>query len=282
MREAYQKRRKYVSNTSNPRKDNPNRDVEELGCRISVGQSLGLKDYLDLISGTVSDKLKNFAIAHALPRLRDSVVTVKTIHRKAASEEEDYEHTYPVIRRIREPKIWTLPRGRIIFEPELEGTLRYGYHRNQFKPAEIALTIDGRARRYKWTLVPEMQPRVYEIAHRDNSDFVPVTNTTRFGPTDRFTIFHYVHEDDSTQSHPAKIFYKQDGDRMTLHCVSIPLNLISLLIDSDNSGSRNEHILQAQMRQNYSSGLLRQPPRNNSYPSPVESPPALIFAEGTH
>ena len=192
---------------------------------------LALEDLLELIRVDVTENVSNFARRNAVPLLRDSSVTVKTA---AGADEEDYEHTYSVISRIPNPANWVMPRDRMIFEPHNIGALRHNYHPNQYRPLEMILTIDGRARRYKWQLDLEKDPARYDAVRNDTSDFIYVSNKTTWGAGDRFTIFHYVHEDDLARHHPARIFYKVEGDWMHLHCVSIPLKLLSMLINNYN------------------------------------------------
>jgi len=201
--------------------------------KLAVGDSsrfLEIKDYLDIYSANVNPRMTQLAKGHILSMLREnSVVTVNTISKVSVPEEVDYEHTYPVIRRIADPRDWVAPRDRIIFEPALDKpSLRYTYHPNQFKPLDVTITIEAR-QRWRWTLKADREVSRYEVCRNDNSDFIPVLDTTRFGPGDRFIIFHYFH-DDVRREHPARIFYKYEGDYIRFHCVSIPLKLLSSLV----------------------------------------------------
>ena len=188
---------------------------------------LALKDYLDLYSANVNPRLTKHAERKILKTLRGSSVTVNTLRKVAWREETEYEHTYPVISRIDDPELWVAPRGRIIYEPKFDDPLRHKYYANQFKPDELMLTLHNR---HPWTLKPDMEVSRYEVARNGTSDYIPVTNTTYYGPGDRFTIFHYFHDEDVRREYAAKIFYKKDGDGMRFHCVSIPIKLLSVLV----------------------------------------------------
>jgi len=195
-------------------------------------EGLVLEDYLDLIWKDISGKWTKFAIRHATPLLRESTVTVKTILRRDGNdEEEDYEHTKPVIKSINQPTDWVLPRGRIIFEPDFDG-FRHIYHPKRYMPSEISIIVASHARRYRWCLGPDTTLQPYDVVGNHTNGLFTVNNTTTFGEDNRFTIFNYVHEDDTAREHPVKIFYKVDGDWMKLHCVSIPLKLLALLINN--------------------------------------------------
>jgi len=199
---------------------------------------LDLEHYLEIIILGGSDGLTNIAIRNALVLLRDSTITVKTIRRAGRDVEADYVHTEPVIKRISDRSEWVTPRGRIIFEPGLEG-VRHSYHARQYKPIEVTIMVGGK--QFKWTLVPETNPRPYDVMGNDTSGFIPATNTTTFGAGNRFTIFHYIHDEDTKREYPARIFYKIDDDWMRLHCVSIPLKLLALLINDYGDDRRPPH-----------------------------------------
>ena len=213
----------------------------------SDGNSLCLKDFLDLYSANITPRLTGFAQQRALSMLRESSVTINTVHKVSGTEEVEYEHTYPVIRRIADPDKWVLPRGRIIYEPDFgKPSVRYTYRANQFKPLELKLAIDTR---YHWrtTLNADRDVSRYEVCRNDTSDYIPVLNTNPSGPGDRFIIFNYFHVVDYRREQPVKIFYKYEGDYTRFHCVSIPLKLLSSLVgtveDSRGDGCIDDSIL---------------------------------------
>lgn len=192
---------------------------------------LSLKDFLDLYHAKTTRRLTEYARQQILEMLHGSSVTNSTVHKVDGSEEVDYEHAYPVIRGIADRNRWVAPRDRLIYEPELEKVVRHAYHTNQFKPVELGLTIK---KRHRMTLKADREVSRYEVGGNDNSDYIPLTNTSFFGPGDRFTIFHYFHHNDVRREHPAKIFYKNEGDHLQFHCVSIPLKLFTVLIEDED------------------------------------------------
>jgi len=196
---------------------------------------LSLKDYLHLYHAKVTPALTEFARQQLLDKLYESTVTNSTLRKNGSSEEIDYEHAYTVIRGIADRGKWVAPRDRLIYEPDFEHSLRHTYYAKQFKPVQLTLTI---RKRHHMTLKADREVSRYEVCRNDTSDFIPVTNTTFFGPGDRFSIFHYFHADDVRREHPAKIFYKNEGEYLHFHCVSIPLKLFSLLIE--DSGDSDE------------------------------------------
>ena len=211
-----------------------------LGGDVVESDGLSFEDHLTLMRAGVSEKWTNYAVRRALPILRESTITVKTIERTGRDEEIDYVHTKPVIKNNPNPTQWVTPRGRLIFEPNFEG-LRHGYHSRQYKPAELTITFEGRMRPYTWTLTPETDSAPYEFVGNHFSSLIPPTmNTMTFGPRDRFTIFNYVHEDDPNRQYSARIFYKIDENWMRLHCVSIPLKLFPLLVSDYRDNRRHE------------------------------------------
>jgi hypothetical protein len=194
-------------------------------------RNLYLKDWLDLYSANVSPRLTKIAERKILSILRESSATVNTLHKIVRAEEVDWEHAYPVVKRITDPDKWVAPRERIIYEPlNADDSSRPTYHAHQFKPVELKLTIE---KRHRWKLKADREVSRYEVGRNDTCDYIPVTETTCFGPGDQFTIFHYFHPDDVRREHPARIFYKTNGDYLRFHCISIPLKLISVLVEKD-------------------------------------------------
>src|SRR5277367_13993 len=194
----------------------------------TADRALRLKDYLDLYSAKVNTTLTKYAERKIFLRLLESSVTINIVLNDAGSEEIEYEHTYPVISRVADPDKWVAPRGRIIYEPNFDKSHRHTYHANKCKPVELTLTIKNR---HRWTLKADMEVSRYEVSRNEICGYIPVLNTTHFGPGDRFTIFHYFHHADVTREYPARIFFRTEDDCMRFHCVSIPLKLLAVLVE---------------------------------------------------
>jgi hypothetical protein len=192
-----------------------------------------LEDYLSIISSQISGNWSNVARSIALPILAESQIQVDTSYFDDGRETTEYEHLYPVIRRIPVERR-VLPDDRLVFEPDFDGALRYSYHRNQYRPREIIMRMPGRTLR--WSLQPDIAPPRYEVVRNEHGSYIPATNITQLGPGDRFTIFNYHLEQDFRREFPVKVFYKTNGDMKKLHCMSIPLRLLGWVLKKEREG----------------------------------------------
>jgi len=189
-----------------------------------------LEDDLVILSGSVPPSYRAIAKDHALHILSRSNLQVNTFCSNDDLDlHPDFEHLYAVIRRLL-PKDWFLPKECLVFELANYGDPeRYRYHVKQFKPVDMILRLEGRAKPYEWSLTPDI-PSTYE------DDLAMMNNIKNVGPEDRFTVFQYFHKLDIKREHMTKIFYKKDPEEyLRLHCVAIPLALLTLILLDDNN-----------------------------------------------
>jgi hypothetical protein len=182
----------------------------------------------DVVSLMFADVLSNFSAAAtelALPVIADFDLQVETVYDLDGQADVDYEHTQPVIRKIETPTARNLPRECVIFEPEPElGKVRPSYRRGQFKPAFVKLR--WRPFTFEWTLKPG-----YFGPAGDNME-VPLTNICK-NVHDRFIVFQYWHDEDVRRLYPIKVFYKTADEKILLHCVSIPIKLLAMVLEKN-------------------------------------------------
>ena len=164
----------------------------------------------------------------ALYKLASSSLQIIT---RFANNEEEYQHTYPVIRRMRK-SAWHLPDGRLIYETSGTDQKRYRYHPNQFKPAGAIMRLDERAEDYRWSLSPDQGTPYYETSGNEMTDFIPTTDNVKYAdPDERYLVFQYHHKADVRREHLIKVFYKkEESEWLTLYCVSIPLDLLAIIL----------------------------------------------------
>jgi hypothetical protein len=191
-------------------------------------QVFGYLHLYDVVSLMFADVLSNFTAAAtelALPVIADFDLQVATVYDLDGEDDDDYEHTQPVARNVKNPTARNLPRECVIFEPEL-GKVRHSYRRGRFEPAFVKLR--WRQFTFDWTLKPG-----YSGPAGDHME-VPVTNICKIGTDDRFIVFQYWHDEDDKRKHPIKVFYKTTIDeKIQLHCVSIPLKLLAIVLEKD-------------------------------------------------
>jgi len=66
---------------------------------------------------------------------------------------------------------------------------------------------------------------------------VPLTNLCKIHNDDRFIVFQYWHDEDVKRRYPIKVFYKTADEKILLHCVSIHIKLLTMVLDkSSNPG----------------------------------------------
>jgi hypothetical protein len=183
----------------------------------------------DVVSLMFADVLPNFTTAArelALPVIADFDLQVDTVYDDdGGTELNEFEHMTPVIRHIPDPTRGVLPKRCVIFEPELARSKLHRYHRNEFKPVNVILR--WRQFTYNWVLRPD-----YSGPGRQME--APMTNLVRVGGEDSpFIVFQYWHEEDVRRESPIKVFYKSVGDTILLHCVSIPISLLTLVLEKN-------------------------------------------------
>src|SRR5215510_11873413 len=89
-----------------------------------------------VLSNDVSKK--SLAEAAVLRKLAGCWLQIKT---RLANNDEEYQHAYPVIRRML-PANWYLPGGRFIFETACTDQRAYRYHPHQFVPTQAIMRLD--------------------------------------------------------------------------------------------------------------------------------------------
>ena len=196
--------------------------------RDVILQIFGYLHLYDVVALMFADVLPNFTTAAtelALPVIVDFDLQVDTVYDLDGNDDDDYEHTQPVIRNIGHPTARNLPRECVIFEPKL-GKVRPWYRRGQFKPAFVKLR--WRPITFDWTLRPG-----YSGPAGDHME-VPLTNICKIGIHDRFIVFQYWHDEDVQRLHPIKFFYSKTTDeKILLHAVSIPIKLLAMVLEKD-------------------------------------------------
>lgn len=208
-------------------------DVTE---HIFDNYEIPLEDHLSLLSGIVPPSYSAVGKHLALRILARASLQVNTICSDDLNGTPDYEHTYAVIRRIL-PKDWFLPHDCLIFEPQNSpDAKRYRYHPNQFKPVDVIMRLETRAKEYRWSLTPDQTTPSYEAAGNDHSSYIPVTNNVmHVGPDERYTVFQYYHHLDVRREYMTKVFYKKVDGYLRLHAVSIPMKLLGLILRPDSA-----------------------------------------------
>ena len=96
------------------------------------------EEYMALLSANVSERWNSVAkvsLSQTSSRVRSKSATSYSEDGKRNS---DYQHLYPVIRRV-QPDKWVFPRGCIIYEPMHYLEKRYTYHPGRYKPAELSI-----------------------------------------------------------------------------------------------------------------------------------------------
>ena len=94
---------------------------------------------------------------------------------------------------------------------------RYRYHVKQFKPVDMILRLEGRAKPYEWSLTPDVPSSTYE------DDLAMMHNVKNVGPEDWFTVFQ-EYERQATQE----------------NSLTATPNIVSLLsLETDNEDTRS-------------------------------------------
>jgi len=213
---------------------------------LHIFRYLHLYDVIALMFANVLPSFTAAGIELSLPVIADFDLQVETVYDVDGEDNDEYEHLHPVVRNVQNPGPQNLPRGNIILEPQTGKTapIRHSYRPGQFKPAFVRLR--WRTQTYDWTLKPGYSGVAGEV---------PLTNTYKIVANDRFKVFQYWHEEDVLRVYPIRVFYKTgDDDKILLHCVSIPLKLLSIVLEKNcNPGDWL-----------YSTGVLSEHPGNSS------------------
>jgi hypothetical protein len=215
-------------------------DVEDINRGI-VENSYSLKDLLSIERAHISPALSAVARDAALLMLEQSHIRIVTLCMSDGKESHEYEHLYPVIRRVRHDN-WVFPKGYIVYEPEYKCPPRYEYHPNYYKPVEIVLSVPtstpDRVHEYKWSLNPGLGSSSHD--GHELCGFLPSDNKKDICDN-RYTLFqcHYQRHELKTEE-PTKVFYKSEGERVKLHATSIPLRVLGpvLQIQADDVDER--------------------------------------------
>ena len=192
---------------------------------IQIFRYLHLQDVMSLMFADVLPRFTRAARDLALPIIADFDLQIETLY--DADDNYDYEHLQPVIRNVTDPDSRHLAKECVIFEPKISKHLN-PYLRVQSKP--IVAKLRWRQLTFEWSLTPDYSPR-------DSGDEaqIPHTNLQEVGTkSGRFIIFRYWHAEDIIREYPIKVFYKTYDKRILLHCVSIHVKLLGLVIEKDS------------------------------------------------
>ena len=192
-------------------------------------QIFGYLHLYDVVALIFANVLPNFTACGtqlAMPVIADFDLQVGTVYDLDGNDANDYEHTQPVIRNIKNPDQRNLPRECIIFEPELGTAIRHSYRRGQFKP--VVVILRWRHLTFEWELAPDCAGP----AMGDHMD-VPLPNRCNIHTNDRFIVFRYWHDEDTKRTYPIKVFYKTADEKILLHCVSIPIKLLAMVLEKN-------------------------------------------------
>lgn len=188
------------------------------------------EEYMALLAANVSERWNSVAKCFALPNLFESSIQVSTLYGEDGERNSDYQHLYPVIRRL-QPDKWVFPRERIIYEPIYNLGMRYTYRPGRYKPAELIIRLPHRAKPYKWVLEPGRREPTYDSVGNNAASYIPVTNLSHMGLDDVYAVFDYFHRSDLHHEFPIKVFYKTHDQYLKLHALSIPLELLGIALN---------------------------------------------------
>jgi hypothetical protein len=200
-------------------------DEEDITRYIVENGNLSLKDLLSVARSQISSSLSASAEDAALVLLEQSYIRIVTLSMIDGRESYEYEHLYPVIRRVPHEK-WVFPGGYIVYEPNYDSPPRYKYYPNCYQPVEIVLSIPtaDRVDEYNWSLNPGSGSSSHD--GHEHCGFLPSDHKTDIFDN-RYTLFkcHYQRHELKTEE-PTKVFYKSEGERVGLHCASIPFRVL--------------------------------------------------------
>jgi hypothetical protein len=168
-----------------------------------------------------------------LEKLQYSEVFLSTGYHVDRTREESSECLDPVYSRTSPPEGWVLPTNRlVVFEPNPYDVQRDGYYPHTYEPDELVMHgLPGHPRPYKWPLIPHHQRSPRDGDHRGRFFLSPTNCKTE--REDRFSIFSYYNELDVKMDYETKIWYKLHGNKMQLHCISIRLELLDIMLKED-------------------------------------------------
>jgi hypothetical protein len=144
---------------------------------------------------------------------------VKHIVDRTSPPENEYQHLYPVIRRISIKENRVFPLNRIVFEPSpQEPQSAYTYRHRRFEPLKINFHLHDFQPNHNWPLVAATY---YEEGYRQ-------TQKIKFPA--QYTRLHRYVRFDTFKNSPIHVFYKDvsesDSNVVRLHAVSIPLDYL--------------------------------------------------------
>ena len=173
---------------------------------------LGIQEFGSIEQADISPEWSAFAREATLRMFENTILALRTAYHVDNEEEREFENLYPVFKNLNlEDRV--LPDNRVVFQPKSYEGHRYSYSRTHYHPVVISMfDLPGRRNRYRWQLG--------EYNERNTETF----------RGDRYFIFHYYHECDLQKEFNVKVWYKYDGSRMRLHCVSIPLQLLLMIV----------------------------------------------------
>ena len=204
---------------------------------MSIFDYLAIKDVLETgkVNRYMREIVDNYFLHYILPRT-EIYYYVDHITEDEGPPSGEYQRLYPVIRRV-DKELRKFPDNRVVFEPELDRSLKYTYRHGSFRHVEIKFHLwNWRRQRRNWPLHEKTSvsetPYSYKADGYCKSRKIPYTRMHQFVRFDTFN--------DS----PIHIFYRDvpdtDGRVVTLHAISIPLNYIRHSLSASIPGSDEE------------------------------------------
>lgn len=177
---------------------------------ILQSQRLDIQDFGSLERANISPDWFSFAREAALREFIPTCVSLTTsFSLDHEPQENEFDILYPVPGKF-ELEHRVLPDHRVVYERESSERGRHRYPRSCYRPIMVEIyDLPSRRRPYKWEL-DDAHPQSYR--------------------KDNYAIFEYYHERDVIKEYSMKIWYKFDGSKMRLHCVSIPLQLLLVIL----------------------------------------------------
>lgn len=191
-----------------------------------VFDCLPIKDVLEArqVSRYMKDIVDNYFLHYILPQ---TAITCYVDHiiEEGCPPAEEYQHLYPVIRRI-DKDLRIFPHGRVVFEPDFNSTLRYTYRHGSFRHVELKFDLGDWRRRQKWPL--DDHPSARRTPYSYKADGYRKTRKIQY-PI-QYTRMHQFIRFDTFNDSPIHVFYKEVSDSggqiVVLHAISIPLNYL--------------------------------------------------------
>jgi hypothetical protein len=182
---------------------------------ILQSQVLSIQDIGSIERANISLEWSSFAREAALREFIPTRVSLTTsFSLDNEPEEEEFDILYPVPKKFPVEDRVLPDGGRVVYEFESYEGDCHRYPRDCYRPAKVVIyDLPSRRRLAKWNL----------------HDALPQSFRN-----DNYTFFDFYHKRDVLKEYSMKVWYKFDGSRMRLHCVSIPLQLLLVIIKEND------------------------------------------------